>query len=533
MRKGYIVSMPPGAGKSRFVLEKIHKLSKGKFENAINNTLIIAPSQRVRKVWLRETVLYLENTKSKRKIEDVKKLSANKLKKRLKIDYNITLDFATYRKLNKRKNKAFLVLDEWHRFNLYDDARNYIENDGTAHRPLSRKTIGRYGSHTFFVSATPLNPVLEGEVDDEEKEHADYDDAITQSRQKALYTIAYLLDAKRTLRTEELSNEKLIYAKAITKMGVKVLHKNTKWKPPGGRIKQESEYHSMTDILTRLKAVNEDESNWKSEEYAWAVGLVRTSTGKKEKYKIQTNRLGKPTKSFGFPYSTVHIPESVGNVKDAGRWLNDKHPRIKRLLEILVAEGVLDKKNQFTQKKKALIFCIHQGVAKGLNYALSQIVKSKQITHNKSSSNTIMCSVDELSEQDEVLFNKKDSKPFILIATDKMSESIDLHEACEVVIHYELPWSPLRLLQRVGRLTRRSSSGEFGKTYVYHVIIPGSVEEERVNRLLRRTELLAIEGAWPKELHEGTKENYKKIARSIIGAGPSLHLREILLQKNI
>lgn len=531
MRKGHIVSMPPGAGKTRFVLWKIHKLSKGKFENAVNNTLIIAPSLRVRKVWLREAVLYLENTKNEKKIKEIKSFSERKLKARLKDDYNVTLNFTTYRKLNKRKNKPFLVLDEWHRFNLYDDAKDYIESNGKAHRLLSRKVVGRYGNHTFFVSATPLNPVLEGEVDDEERDHADHDDAITQSRQKALYTIAYLLDAKKALPQEEFKCGKLIYADAIKRMGVGVLHKNTRWEPPVRRVKQENERHLMVDIIEMLARGNTDENNWKSEEYAWAVGLVRTSTNSSGKYELQTTRLGKSKKSFGFPYSCVHIPKVTRNIKDAGKWLNDKHPRIKRLIEVLVVEGILIKEGtelSFSRKKKALIFCVHQGVAKGLSYALSQIIKSKPTTRKRDCSDAIMCSVDELREKDEIKFNKKDSEPFVLIATDKMSESIDLHEACEVVIHYELPWSPLRLLQRVGRLTRRHNNGEFDKTYVYHIIVPGSVEEERVNRLLRRTELLAIEGAWPKELHGGTKENYKKIARSIIGAGPSLHLKEML-----
>ena len=109
-----------------------------------------------------------------------------------------------------------------------------------------------------------------------------------------------------------------------------------------------------------------------------------------------------------------------------------------------------------------------------------------------------------------------------------MSESIDLHNSCNTIIHYELPWSPLRLLQRIGRLTRKHSNGCFEKTYVYHIIIPGSVEEERVNRLIRRTWLLAKEGAWPKELiPEGDIEkNWRKIALCLIGDGPSLHLKE-------
>jgi superfamily II DNA or RNA helicase len=40
-----------------------------------------------------------------------------------------------------------------------------------------------------------------------------------------------------------------------------------------------------------------------------------------------------------------------------------------------------------------------------------------------------------------------------LIATDLLSEGLDLQDA-EAVVHYDLPWSPLRLAQRLGRVAR-------------------------------------------------------------------------------
>lgn len=44
----------------------------------------------------------------------------------------------------------------------------------------------------------------------------------------------------------------------------------------------------------------------------------------------------------------------------------------------------------------------------------------------------------------------------VLIATDLLSEGLDLQDA-ERVIHYDLPWSPARLAQRVGRIDRLAS----------------------------------------------------------------------------
>ncbi len=42
----------------------------------------------------------------------------------------------------------------------------------------------------------------------------------------------------------------------------------------------------------------------------------------------------------------------------------------------------------------------------------------------------------------------------ILVATDAISEGINLQHAAAQVIHYELPWNPNRLEQRNGRVDR-------------------------------------------------------------------------------
>jgi hypothetical protein len=42
----------------------------------------------------------------------------------------------------------------------------------------------------------------------------------------------------------------------------------------------------------------------------------------------------------------------------------------------------------------------------------------------------------------------------LLLATDAASEGLNLHERCRIVVHFELPWTPLRLEQRTGRVDR-------------------------------------------------------------------------------
>jgi len=46
------------------------------------------------------------------------------------------------------------------------------------------------------------------------------------------------------------------------------------------------------------------------------------------------------------------------------------------------------------------------------------------------------------------------SSEMLLLATDAASEGLNLHERCRLVVHFELPWTPMRLEQRTGRVDR-------------------------------------------------------------------------------
>ncbi len=72
----------------------------------------------------------------------------------------------------------------------------------------------------------------------------------------------------------------------------------------------------------------------------------------------------------------------------------------------------------------------------------------------------------------------------MLIATDLLSEGVNLQQA-NVVVHADLPWSPARFEQRVGRVRRLSSPHE--SVYVYALRPPASADRLlRLERRLRR-----------------------------------------------
>jgi len=62
----------------------------------------------------------------------------------------------------------------------------------------------------------------------------------------------------------------------------------------------------------------------------------------------------------------------------------------------------------------------------------------------------------------------------VLIATDTAGEGLNLHHRCRLVIDLELPWNPLRLEQRVGRVDR---IGQRRRVHAVHLLQRDTIEE--------------------------------------------------------
>jgi superfamily II DNA or RNA helicase len=71
----------------------------------------------------------------------------------------------------------------------------------------------------------------------------------------------------------------------------------------------------------------------------------------------------------------------------------------------------------------------------------------------------------------------------VLLATDAAGEGLNLQERCRLVIDLELPWSPARLEQRVGRVDRL---GQRRRVHARHLFYRDTFEEHVRTRLLSR-----------------------------------------------
>jgi len=71
----------------------------------------------------------------------------------------------------------------------------------------------------------------------------------------------------------------------------------------------------------------------------------------------------------------------------------------------------------------------------------------------------------------------------ILLATDAAGEGLNLHQICRIVINLELPWNPMRLEQRIGRVDR---IGQRRTVHAFHLVSAGTGEEELLSQLRER-----------------------------------------------
>lgn len=98
--------------------------------------------------------------------------------------------------------------------------------------------------------------------------------------------------------------------------------------------------------------------------------------------------------------------------------------------------------------RKVLVFCVFKETQAALLSAIAERLPDCQIDAPMSASEF---------ERSAETFRRPDSKPMVLILTDKFSESVDLDRGRPCLVHHDLSWSPVRLEQRLGRVVRISS----------------------------------------------------------------------------
>jgi hypothetical protein len=132
-------------------------------------------------------------------------------------------------------------------------------------------------------------------------------------------------------------------------------------------------------------------------------------------------------------------------------------------------------------KQKFVIFCHYIAVAHSLK---------KYLGKNKIPSYYLEGDVKK-KDNDFHNFNDDAGKIRVLIVTDEHSQGISLHKSKAWLIHFELSWNPIRIIQRYGRVWRIDrKSRKLTTPLAFYIPHAFSSEEEMIARLRRRWDVL-------------------------------------------
>lgn len=86
-------------------------------------------------------------------------------------------------------------------------------------------------------------------------------------------------------------------------------------------------------------------------------------------------------------------------------------------------------------------------------------------------------------DRDTVMRDFRAGQHRLVLATRVASEGLDF-EFCSVIVNYDLPWNPMEVEQRIGRIDRIGQTEE--KIQIWNFHTPGTIESRIVERLLDR-----------------------------------------------
>ena len=113
------------------------------------------------------------------------------------------------------------------------------------------------------------------------------------------------------------------------------------------------------------------------------------------------------------------------------------------------------------KKGKVIIFTESKETAEYLSQKIAAEVDKKVLLYTGHSDESVRKTV--ISNFDARAFQPQDEYR-ILVATEVLSEGVNLHRS-NIVVNYDIPWNPTRLIQRVGRVNRVDTTFPIIHTY--------------------------------------------------------------------
>jgi superfamily II DNA/RNA helicase len=100
----------------------------------------------------------------------------------------------------------------------------------------------------------------------------------------------------------------------------------------------------------------------------------------------------------------------------------------------------------------------------------------------------------------------------VLLFSDVGCEGLD-YQFCDALVNYDLPWNPMRVEQRIGRLDRKGQKS--AKVLVYNFVTPGTVDADIYERCLLRIGVFNSAIGGSEEILGQVTREIRNIAESI------------------
>jgi superfamily II DNA/RNA helicase len=139
-------------------------------------------------------------------------------------------------------------------------------------------------------------------------------------------------------------------------------------------------------------------------------------------------------------------------------------PKMDKFIEMLSRDKIL-------KKSKVIVFTESKETAKYLEGKIKPLFEGKVQAFSSEEGAEIRNKV--IDNYDPRARKPKDDIR-ILISTEILSEGVNLHRS-NAVINYDIPWNPIRMMQRVGRINRVDA--QFDKIYTYNFFPAGPINE--------------------------------------------------------
>lgn len=236
---------------------------------------------------------------------------------------------------------------------------------------------------------------------------------------------------------------------------------------------------------------------------------------------------------YGDTDDLAEIEDRIVELTGELRLMEDEEPRLRELLDTanaIIEETKINKilsilENKF-KDRSILFFTEYKATQSLLMSALMQKYGDNCVTFingdNRaedvidSSGKTRTINTDRNTASDR--FNSGVVR--FLVSTEAAGEGVDLQDACHTLIHVDLPWNPMRLHQRVGRLNRY---GQKRQVDVVTLRNPDTVESRIWDKLNGKIENIMF------ALQE-VMDDPEDLFQLVLGMTPPSMFREIFTQ---